>query len=180
MRIAAAVMTTMLLAAVAAPSAWAQVPAGPRPADVASPEAIVAALYDVISGPAGQARDWDRFRNLFAAGARLVPAAPKPDGSAPVALSADDYVTRTNDRFLKSGFFEREVSRKVDGFGTILHVFSTYESRRASADEKPFARGINSIQLMQHGGRWGIETVMWDQERPDNPIPAKYLEGRQP
>jgi hypothetical protein len=61
-----------------------------------------------------------------------------------------------------------------------MHVFSTYESKRAAADEKPFARGINSIQLMQHGGRWWIVTVMWDQERPDNPIPAKYLEGRLP
>ncbi len=61
-----------------------------------------------------------------------------------------------------------------------MHVFSTYESRRAKADEKPFARGINSIQLMQHGGRWWIVTVMWDSERPDNPIPAKYLEAKRP
>jgi hypothetical protein len=95
----------------------------------------------------------------------------------PVALSPDDYIKRANDALLK-GFFEREVSKKVDGFGTILHVFSTYESRRAATDEKPFARGINSIQLMQHGGRWWVVTVLWDQERPDNPIPPKYLEAR--
>jgi hypothetical protein len=175
------VIALLLLCASATPAAWAQsAPAGPRAADTASPEAIVAALYDVISGPAGQARDWDRFRGLFAPGARLIPAAPRPDGSAPVALSPDDYVTRTNDRFMKDGFFEREVARKTDGFGRILHAFSTYESRRAAADDKPFARGINSIQLMQHGGRWWIVTVMWDQERPDNTIPAKYLEGRHP
>jgi len=180
MRITTVLMTATLLAGVTIPGAWAQPATGPRAADTASPEAIVAALYEVISGPAGQPRDWDRFRGLFAAGARLVPAAPRRDGSAPVALSPDDYVTRTNDTFMKSGFFEREVSRKADGFGTVLHVFSTYESRRAAADEKPFARGINSIQLMQHGGRWWIVTVMWDQERPDNPIPAKYLERRPP
>ena len=173
-------ITVLLLAGTAVHVAWAQPAAGPRAADTVSPEAIVAALYDVISGPAGEARDWGRFRGLFAIGARLLPAAPRADGTAPAALSPDDYVTRTNDTFMKSGFFEREVSRKVDGFGTILHVFSTYESRRAAADEKPFARGINSIQLMQHGGRWWIVTVMWDQERPDNPIPAKYLEGRLP
>jgi hypothetical protein len=168
----------VVLAAVLGTSvAWAQPAAGPRAADTASPEAIVAALYDVISGPAGQARDWDRFRGLFAPGARLVPAAPRKDGSAPVALSPDDYIKRSNEALLR-GFFEREVSKRADGFGTILHVFSTYESKRAATDEKPFARGINSIQLMQHGGRWWIVTVMWDQERPDNPIPAKYLEGR--
>jgi hypothetical protein len=175
-----AFLSVLFVAGWMAPSALAQPATGPRAADTVSSDAIVAALYDVISGPAGQARDWDRFRGLFAPGARLVPAAPRKDGSAPVALSPDDYVTRTSDAFVKAGFFEREVSRKVDGFGTILHVFSTYESKRAAADEKPFARGINSIQLMQHGGRWWIVTVMWDSERPDNPIPAKYLEGRQP
>ena len=180
MRSVMAFLSVLSVAGWMAPAALAQPAPGPRAADTASSEAIVAALYDVISGPAGQARDWDRFRGLFAPGARLVPAAPRKDGSAPVALSPDDYVTRTSDAFVKSGFFEREVSRKVDGFGTIMHVFSTYESKRAAADEKPFARGINSIQLMQHGGRWWIVTVMWDQERPDNPIPAKYLEGRQP
>ena len=173
------VITLALIVYVSAPAS-AQPSTGPRASDTASPEAIVAALYEVISGPAGQPRDWDRFRGLFAAGARLVPAAPRKDGSVPPALSPDDYVTRTNDTFMKSGFFERDVSRTVEAFGTIVHVFSVYESRRAAADEKPFARGINSIQLMQHGGRWWIVTVMWDQERPDNPIPAKYLERRPP
>jgi hypothetical protein len=180
MRTATAFLGVLMLLGGLVPASWAQPATGPRAADTASPEAIVAALYDVISGPAGQARDWDRFRGLFAPGARLIPAAPRSDGSTPVALSPDDYVTRTNDRFMKDGFFEREAARKVDAFGRILHVFSTYESRRAAADEKPFARGINSIQFMQHGGRWWIVTVLWDQERPDNPIPAKYLEGRHP
>jgi hypothetical protein len=158
----------------AAPAARAQTPA-PHAADVASIDSIIAALYGVISGPAGQARDWDRFRNLFAPGARLIPASPRRDGAAPAALSPDDYVQRTSDSFLKNGFFETEVARTTDGFGTVVHVFSTYESRRTKADEKPMARGINSIQVMQHAGRWWIVTVMWDQERPDNPIPPKYL-----
>jgi len=167
----------VVFAALGSSLAVAQPTTGPRASDTTSPDAIIAALYDVISGPAGQARDWDRFRGLFAPGARLIPAAPRQDGSIPVALSPDEYIKRANDSLLK-GFFEREVSKKVDGFGTILHVFSTYESKRAATDEKPFARGINSIQLMQHGGRWWVVTVLWDQERPDNPIPAKYLEGR--
>lgn len=143
--------------------------------DTSSPERIVAALYDVISGPAGQARDWNRFRGLFAPGARLIPAAPRRDGAAPAALSPDDYVARTSDAFAKNGFFEREIARRVEAFGTIAHVFSTYESRRAADEARPFARGINSIQLMRHDGRWWIVTVMWDQERPENPVPASYL-----
>ena len=141
MRAITAVLTVMLLAGAAVRRRWAQPATGPRAADSASPEAIIAALYDVISGPAGQARDWDRFRGLFAIGARLLPAAPRPDGSAPVALSPDDYVTRSNDRLVKDGFFEQEIASRTEAFGTIMHVFSTYESRRAKADEKPFARG---------------------------------------
>ncbi len=164
----------------AAASAAAPSQAADHAADVASVESIVAALYDVISGPAGQARDWERFKNLFAPGARLIPAAPRKDGSAPPALSLDDYVQRTNDAFMKNGFFEREVAHRADVFGNIAHVFSTYESRRLSTDAKPIARGINSIQVMKGAGRWWIVSVIWDQERPDNPIPAKYLAGDTP
>ncbi|MFB3853722.1 MAG: hypothetical protein ACE148_07845 [Vicinamibacterales bacterium] len=167
-----------VLAASAAMSASAQEKAPGALADAASAEAIVSALYEVISGPAGQPRDWKRFRNLFAPGARLVSAAPRRDGAAPVALSPDDYIARTSDSLVKNGFFEKQVSRRVESFGTITHVFSTYESRRAAAEATPMARGINSIQLMKHADRWWIVTVMWDQERPDNPIPAKYLGGK--
>lgn len=153
---------------------------GPRPADVASVDSIIAALYEIISGPAGQARDWDRFRHLFAPGARLIPAAPRRDGSAPPALSPDDYVNRANDTLVKNGFYEREVARRTEEFGTVVHVFSTYDSKRTLSDAAPFARGINSIQVMKHADRWWIVTVMWDQERPDNPIPGKYLASEAP
>lgn len=170
--IALAVLCLIMLPS--AVSAQTQAPA-PYAADTASVDSTIAALYDVISGPAGQARDWDRFKNLFAPGARLIPAAPRPDGAAPPVFSPDDYVQRASGAFLKSGFFEQETARVSEAYGTIVHVFSTYESRRAKADEKPFARGINSIQLMQHAGRWWVVTVLWDQEREGNPIPAKYL-----
>jgi hypothetical protein len=167
-------LTALLLAAwLGGAVLSAQTPTGARPADVETPETIVAALYDVISGPAGQARDWDRFRHLFAPGARLMPVAPRKDGSAPAALSPDDYVERTREAFLKNGFFEKEVARKAEAFGNVAHVFSTYETRRAAGDAKPMARGINSIQLMKHAGRWWILTVAWDQEREGNPLPEK-------
>src|SRR5947208_15952213 len=41
-----------------------------RPEDVKSIDNILAALYGVISGPAGE-RDWNRFRSLFLPQARL-------------------------------------------------------------------------------------------------------------
>jgi hypothetical protein len=57
----------------------------------------------------------------------------------------------------------------------MVHAFSSYESRHMEADSLPFARGINSIQLRSDGARWWIVTVLWEGERPDNPIPARYL-----
>jgi hypothetical protein len=151
-----------------------------RPADVESVDAILKSLYDVISGPAGQERDWNRFRSLLVPNARLMPTRVKPDGTADVAvLSADDYIRMGGPSLVKNGFFEREISRKVERYGSVLHAFSTYESRRtADLNEAPFARGINSIQLLKDGNRWWVVTIYWDSERPGNEIPAEYLPKR--
>jgi hypothetical protein len=147
------------------------------PKDVASADAIVAALYDVISGPAGQARNWDRFRSLFIAGARLIPTGVGPDGKSRIrTMTPDEYATATGARLEQSGFFEKEVARTGETFGSITHAFSTYESRHSASDEKPFARGINSIQLYNDGTRWWVVTVYWDSERAGNPIPQVYLQ----
>ena len=146
------------------------------PADVNSMDGILADLYDVISGPAGQKRDWDRMRSLFVSGARLIPTTRQADGSfATRVLDVDGYITSAGASLEKNGFFEKQVSKHVEIFGHVTHVFSTYESRRKSDDAKPFARGINSIQLMNDGKRWWIVTVFWEAERPDNPIPSQYL-----
>lgn len=150
------------------------------PKDVASADAIIGALYDVISGPAAQKRNWDRFRSLFIPGARLIPTGVTPGQPARVrVMTPDEYAASSGPRLEQNGFFEREISRTGEQFGAMTHAFSTYESRRAAADEKPFARGINSIQLFNDGTRWWIVTVYWDAERADNPIPAKFLEKRQ-
>ena len=143
--------------------------------DVDSMEHIIAAVYDVISGPMGQKRDWDRFRSLFAPGARLIPVSLSPQGAwGARVLSPDDYVARTQPFFEQQGFFEREVARRVESYVHITHVFSTYESRHAK-DDKPFARGINSFQLMYDGQRWWVLSIMWESERPETPLPGKYL-----
>jgi hypothetical protein len=146
------------------------------PADVASIDAIIAAVYDVISGPAGKKRDWDRMRSLFISGARLIPTGPRPTGEyGSRVLTVDDYVQRSSPFLEKEGFFEKEVSRQTEMFGQIAHVFSTYESRHNADDAKPFARGINSIQLMNDGKRWWIVTIFWQGEDAKNPLPEKYL-----
>ena len=148
-----------------------------NPADVGSIEAIIAALYDVISGPAGQKRNWSRFQSLFAPGARLMPTGRRPDGVQVMrSISPEEYATSIGPQLEAGGFFEREIGRRVEQFGGIAHVFSSYDSKRLPTDAQPFARGINSIQLVTDGKRWYVLSILWDSERRDNPIPAKYLE----
>ena len=162
-------------------NAPAQQPASPsvNAADVASPDAIIAALYDVISGPAGKKRDWDRFHSLFAPGARMIPVGPRltatGGGFRARVLSPEEYITASGPLLENNGFFENEIARRTERFGDILHAFSTYEGRRASPDEKPFLRGINSIQLYSDGARWWILTVLWQPESPTNSLPSEYL-----
>jgi hypothetical protein len=156
----------------------AATPPAPRAADVATVDGIITALYESISGPAGQKRDWDRFRSLFIDGGRLIPSRGRRDSVTneilPNVMTPEGYIAGSGG-LERNGFFEKEVAQTSETFGRVTHRFSTYESRRTAQDEKPFARGINSIQLLNDGKRWWIVTVYWDAERPDNPIPEKYL-----
>lgn len=146
-----------------------------KPADVNSIEAILAALYDVISGPKGQPRDWDRMRSLFVPNARLIRCQPKGnDGTASVRMmSVEDYINRAGPRLKELGFTEREITRRIDRFGHMAQVFSTYETRLDGAKEIA-GRGINGIHLFWNEKRWWVVTIMWDAESPAQPIPADY------
>jgi hypothetical protein len=159
-------------AAPAAPASTYQ----PRAADVQSVDGIVAALYDVISGDAGKPRDWDRMRSLFAPEGRLMAVGARPENNFVLrGMSVEDYISRNSKAFATMGFFEKEAARTTETFGQIVHVFSTYESRHAVGDAKPFQRGINSIQLYHDGKRWWIVNVLWRAEDEHLPLPERYL-----
>lgn len=148
----------------------------PYAKDVVSLDAIMSALYGVISGDAGEKRDWDRFRYLFVEEARLMPSGKNPEGEVGYRiLSPDGYVERSGAWLEENGFHEVEIHRVVEEYGSLVHLFSTYESYRSKADEEPFARGINSIQLMNDGNRWWILHIYWLGETEELPLPAKYL-----
>ena len=147
------------------------------PADVSSIDAIVHALYDVISGPAG-GRDWDRLRSLFVDGARLIPTGERPNGQTGLnVMTVEEFVTNAGEFMADHGFYEAEVARRTEQFGNVAHAFSTYETRWSADDPEPFMRGINSIQLLHLDDRWWVVTIFWDNEGEGKPIPDKYLPG---
>lgn len=163
-----------------APNSFADVPPA-KPEDVASIDAIIKALYEVISGDAGVKRDWNRFRSLFYPNARMIPTGKNPQTGKATAryLTPEDYVERAGPTLEKDGFHEIGFARRVEQFGNIAHVFTTYQTKRKLSDEKPFMRGINSVQLVNDGARWWILSIAWSQETPDSPIPEKYLKSAQ-
>lgn len=150
-----------------------------NPADVSSIDAIIRAAYDGISGPPEKKRDWERERSLFVPGARLIPTALEAGRDdvdlAPQFLEVEEYIVRAEAFFEKNGFYEKEIARRVEQFGQIAHVWSTYESRHNEDDPAPFMRGINSFQLFHDGKRWWIVNIYWQHENAHAPIPEKYL-----
>ena len=142
--------------------------------DVKSVDSIVAALYEVISGDPGQPRDWNRFRNLFKPEARLIPTGKNQQSEFTYrVLSPEDYVQMFSTR-INTGFFERELGRTTETYGTITHVFSTYETKEKK-DGPVTNRGINSIQLFFDGQRYYVINVFWCAESLGFPLPEKYM-----
>jgi hypothetical protein len=144
-----------------------RVPAA-KPEDVKSLDSILVAIYDVISGPAG-ARDWNRFRSLFVPEARLTSATQKNGGPVRL-LDVEGYARGAGGYFKTHAFYESAIANRIQRFGNIAQVFSSYASRTAP-NEKPFARGVNSIQLFNDGSRWWVISILWDEETTTNPLP---------
>ena len=141
--------------------------------DVGSLDAIMRSVNDVISGPAGD-RDWNRFRSIFLPQARFTQAIKTPEGGvAVVTWGVDEFILDAHDFFAEEAFYEKAIVNRPQSFGNVTQVFSSYESRH-SPGEKPFQRGINSIKLLNDGKRLWVVSILWDAERPDNPLPRKF------
>lgn len=144
-------------------------------ADGESVDAIIAAVYDVISGPAGAQRDWDRMRALFLPDARLIPSWRTEEGSIGHRyMSLDEWIDGATAYFSDNAFYEVEIFRVEERYGHVAQAFSTYESR-TEAEGDPFTRGINSFQLLNDGERWWIVNIFWQGESDAEPIPSEYL-----
>ena len=172
----------LLLAAALAAPAPAAAQTWPAPADVASPEAVVAATYEAINRAPGGPFQWDRFRSLFRPDAILLPAVEQTGGERrPLSVEQFiDWVDRSWQPVLGTpqdrGFAEEQVHAVVERFGDIAHVMSTYEKRFGDED-RVVGRGINSIQLVFDDGRWWISSIAWDEEVGAGPVPPRYMPG---
>jgi hypothetical protein len=154
------------------------------PSDRDSVDALLRALYEGVSHAADAEPDWQRLEPLFVTGAGLTPPTRGTDGSVR-ALSFDQFkeavlqgIAARKNQGSPRGFFEREIGRETRTFGSLTQVLSAYEARFRAEDADPFLRGVNFIQAVRSGDRWGIVSIAWDTEGPDNPIPQNLLPAR--
>ncbi|WP_375579420.1 hypothetical protein ABWH96_20890 [Marivirga tractuosa] len=143
--------------------------------DVESIESIMTALTEVISGPADEERDWERFNYLFSENAKLIPTQKSETGDVSYNYwTPQEYVEMYKKNRGGTAFYEQELYRVTESFGNIAHCFSTYAVRK-SKDGAIQRRGINSIQLLKGKDRWYIMNVFWSNETEEEPLPQKYL-----
>jgi len=146
--------------------------AQPANADLAEIDRTVLAVYDVISGPPGQKRDFDRMRSLFAPGATMKAIGPKGLRGGTV----EDYISRNSAILEKEGFTETELGHRVELWGNLATVWSSYDGRTANGSFHE--RGINSFQLVKVDGKWLVASILWQEETPENPLPANLNPGK--
>ena len=142
--------------------------------DVSSIDSIINALYEVISGGKGEGRDWDRERNLFHLEARLIVIKKENNYLETKIMTPDEFIQYAKPFIDGTGFCEYEIARKIEEFGHVVHVWSTFESKYSKEDEKPYTRGINSIQLLNDQKRWWVMNIYWNKETDEFPLPEKY------
>ena len=157
----------MIAAVVLAAAAAAQ----PNAADLAGIDRAIRGVYEVISGPPGQKRDFDRMRTLFAPGATLKAIGPRGLHGG----SLEDYISRNAEILEKEGFTERELGRRVEQWGGLATAWSAYDGRTANGSFHE--RGINSFQLVKVDGKWLVASILWQEETPENPLPAALIKG---
>jgi hypothetical protein len=156
---------------------FAQAPVA-NPADVGTIADILRVSYEVISGPAGTPRQWRRDSTLYSPTATFI-AMSERDGKAVVTtMTAEEYRRKNNEDFVKNGLFETEIGSRIERFGNVAFVRSITESRRTPTGPVD-GRYVNYVSLYWDGSRWWISGFVWDEERPNNPIPKAWIGVRE-
>lgn len=144
---------------------------GPADPASASPATLARALYEIVSGPAGGAKDWARLRRLHAPGALITPTLHGEGGFLAAPQTLEQFIALNDKLFGQRGFYENEVSQDVRVLGHVAHVWSAYETRERP-DGPARVRGVNTFQMLNDGTRWCILSATWDAETPAHPLPA--------
>lgn len=175
------IATAILAAAFIFPAETLRAQSELTTAEVSTPEALVATLYDTFQRRPGEHIDWDRFSRFFLPGALMIPNVEQTGGEFRV-MGVQDFSRWIDGIFAENspigsesdhGLKEEEIHSIIEEYGDIALVMSTYERRPWDSMEVD-GRGINGITLVRNGGRWWIASIVWDEESGGGPIPGRY------
>ena len=118
---------------------------------------------------------------LFTPQARIIAPQRTNEKEFPAELTVEEYIDRykiglSSGNLRREGFSETETARRLERYGNVAQVFSTFQARHLNEDAEPFIRGINSLQLIFQSGRWWILSLAWDDE-VTMPVPSEYLQS---
>lgn len=146
-----------------------------RAEDVSSIDGIIRAYYQVVSGPAGQPREWGRDATLYIPGVRFVVFSKDRNGKTSAqSMTHQEFVDSSDRAMVAKGFYEREIHRIVHRAGDVAHILSTAENS-ASPNGPAQGRSIDSLELYWDGKRWWIASAnVWELSSGES-LPAEFL-----
>ncbi|HMQ05650.1 MAG TPA: hypothetical protein PKC30_00030 [Saprospiraceae bacterium] len=130
---------------------------------------IITTLYDVITGPPGE-RDWKKFLSLYHESATMGSVSIKEGVPLFTSFTPTQYIERNGSYFTQNGFYEEEIHRKVQIFGNIAQVWTSYKIL-SEPEGMVRLRGINAVQLSKHQSQWQITNIIWQPENQDLQLP---------
>jgi hypothetical protein len=147
-----------------------------RPADVSTIDAVLKTYYEVVSGPAGQPRQWARDRTLYIPEIRFIELTEDRKGNAAARSMTHTEFVETSDAALgKSAFYEHEIHRITYRFGNIAHVLSTAE-QQAAPEGPAIGHSIDNLELFYDGHRWWIVSAnIWNPASPGQALPKEFM-----
>ena len=139
-------------------------------------DGLIKEVYSIVSGEAGQDRNWKRFSSLFHPSAQLISIRRRGgDTVATRVMTVQEFIERAAESSKRYAFTQYEIQRGVESFGDMAHVWSTYQATADSPDGRRSWRGINSFQLYRDGNRYLILSIAWEDEAPGLTIPDPIL-----
>jgi hypothetical protein len=116
----------------------------------------------------------DSIETVFTSDGKLLAAF----GEKPMVWTVREFITNSKkgiQSFETIGASETELASRIDIFGNIAHVLSTYELKIVKKGSEIVRRGLNSIQLIRMNNKWLIYSLIWDRENATLKLPEKYL-----
>lgn len=134
-------------------------------------EGIVTEGLKIVSGDHGEHRDWEAFSDLFIPNAQLSVLVHDSIGNAEIhTYTVKEFIKLGKQMYEQDGFIEYEITKTIDSYNGIVHVFQSYYAKELDFEE----RGINSYQLIFDGHRWWISNLLWTSNRNGIELPEVY------